>query len=83
MDRRGNAHLSAAQRGQVVSLFESGRTVSQMAAHLNVDRKTVYKWLKRNEEGDASLGSKQKSGRPRCTNMQQDEDIREAIRQNP
>jgi transposase len=64
-------------------LLESGKTVSQIAAHLNVDRKTVYKWLKRNEEGDVSLGSNQKSGRSRCTNMQQDEDIREAIRQNP
>jgi transposase len=83
MDRRAGMTLSPAQRGEIIGLIESDKTVSQVATEKNISRRTIYNWLKRRREGDSSLESKPRSGRPRCTTREQDEALVQAIRDRP
>lgn len=46
-----NAHQNRiARRGKIVALHEAGFTPTQIGLMVGVDRKTVYKWIRREDE---------------------------------
>jgi putative transposase len=62
------------ERLQLVSLYETGRyTVTQLAEHFGISRKTVYKWLRRFADEGASGMSERSRAPHRCPRATPDE----------
>jgi transposase len=69
--------LNEANRGKIIGMVEAGVGVTAIARELEVDRSTIYRWIKRYREGDQTLKTRPKSGRPRCTTRHQDEEVQQ------
>jgi transposase len=75
--------LSPGERGKIVGMIEAGLTVSQISREMNLNKSTVYYWIKRFREGDETFATRSRSGRPRCTSQGDDDRIRQRALDNP
>lgn len=71
-----------ALRGRIVGMRDGGMSNTDIARELGIDRKTVYRCLKRWDE-EGNLADKPKSGAPRKTTRAEDELIMQASQRNP
>ncbi|MEO1258330.1 MAG: hypothetical protein AAFZ15_06020 [Bacteroidota bacterium] len=59
MKIHGNAQLTIAQRKLIHELFHSGKaTKSELARRFHVNRKTIYRWVGRDDPHDRPSGPK-------------------------
>lgn len=72
MPRGDRSETSASVRGQMVGMINAGSSTAEVAANFGVHPNTVLKWVRRARE-DEDLRSRERSGRPRCTNIEDDE----------
>ncbi|KAG7158554.1 putative winged helix-turn-helix domain containing protein 16 [Homarus americanus] len=79
MDRR---EAKVALRGRIVGMRDGGFTNTDIARELGIDRKTLYRWLKRWSE-EENLVDRLRSGAPRKTTPAQDQIIHQAKDQIP
>ncbi|XP_046406347.1 uncharacterized protein LOC124171249 [Ischnura elegans] len=82
MPRGDRSETSASVRGQMVGMKNAGCSTAEVAANFGVHPNTVLKWVRRARE-DEDLQSRERSGRPRCTNIEDDERMHQAILNEP
>ena len=61
----GSQKLLERRRRKAVALAKRGRSPSVIAKELQVDRKSVYRWLAMAKKGEKALAAKPHPGRPR------------------
>ena len=69
-------------RGKIIAMHEGGMLMSAIAEKLQLDLRTVSRWIKRNKN-EGSLKSKEKAHRSKCTTHNEDQQIVEYVRHNP
>lgn len=81
---RGCQELTSAQRGEIIGRAFHGQNLSEIARELGCNRKTVKKWLDRQQDDGAEWAkSRQRSGRPRATTAAQDEALVQDVTDHP
>jgi len=58
-------------RGRIIGSHEGGQSNRAIAPILGISPTTVSKWIERHQDGQP-LTDLPRSGRPRCTNMEED-----------
>lgn len=72
-------HCSDFEKGKIIALIESGKTVDEVAAETGRSSRTIRKWRNRHEEeGEPGMAKRPKFGRPRKTSAEQDAAMVEA-----
>jgi transposase len=71
------------RRRKAVALARRGRSPSLIAKELEVDRKSVYRWIKMAANGQKGLASKPHPGRPRKLTAQQHALLAKLLQKGP
>ena len=69
-------------RGKIIAMYESGMLKSTIAEKLQINPRTVSRWIKRNKN-EGNLKSKGKAYRSKCTTSCVDQQIVEYVKHNP
>ncbi|RXG71719.1 hypothetical protein Avbf_06243, partial [Armadillidium vulgare] len=69
-------------RERIISLFESGRTKTEIAKTLGIQVATVRRWIVRHEK-EGNLCDRPKPGAPRRTTLNEDKKIIQETNKNP
>lgn len=69
-------------RGRIVGMYEVGTSLSEISRIIGITRQSVQKWVRRWEGGEA-IRARPRSGRPRCTTTDENEQIVETARREP
>lgn len=71
------------RRRKAVALARGGRSASLIAKELNVDRKSIYRWLRMARRGDRALAAKPHPGRPRKLTAAQHAKLQKLLQKGP
>ncbi|KAK3870731.1 hypothetical protein Pcinc_002785 [Petrolisthes cinctipes] len=74
--------ISEATRGSIVSLHRLHYTNAQIARELRIAKPTVMRWVERYKL-EGNLEARPRTGRPRCTTTQDDQNIKSSIKNDP
>ena len=80
MERRGET--SASTRQTIIELYSAHKTKKEIASQLNIHKTTVYRWLRRYAQG-RELENEHRTGRPRCTTEEEDNQIFDFVCDQP
>lgn len=80
MERRGETTLE--QRYSIKALMSAGIAPSEISETLNINKRTVYRWMKRIEETN-NVNSLPRSGGPRQVTEEEEHRIIAAARRSP
>ena len=69
-------------RGKIIAMHECNILRTTIAEKLNIDLRTVSRWINRNEK-EGNVKSKKKAHRGKCTTSEEDLQILEYVRNNP
>ena len=78
----GDVETTQFQRGRIVALYEEGRSERWIARELGLSRNTVHRWVVRFQE-TGRVDNNPRSGAPRVTTAQQDQELLETVRRQP
>lgn len=73
--------LTTKQKYEIVILKEQGYTAQKISQIMNINIKSVYRWLQRYQI-DENLGRKIGSGRPKITTVEQDQKLFDELKEN-
>lgn len=77
-----NKKLNLAEKGAIIALTQSDKSIGQIANSLGISKSSVSRWQQRFEEtGD--IKRKDGSGRPRLTTREQDRLIIQEVQRQP
>ena len=65
-------HLMELDKGRLLALKESGLSNKACARALGRDVRCVRRWWKYEENGEAGMAKRKGTGRPQCTNDEED-----------
>ena len=72
------------RRATAIHMLHLGYTPTQVAAAMNIERKTLYRWVERwQQAGIAGLENKARCGRPRKANQTYSEALEETLDHEP
>jgi transposase len=72
------------RRATAIHMLHLGYTPTQVAETMNIERKTLYRWLERwQQAGIAGLENKARCGRPRKANQTYSEALEETLAHEP
>ena len=80
--RQPRVETSASVRNAIIELYRANISKNEIAHRLNINRRTVYRWLKRHDEGQGLINQR-RNGRPRCTTEEGDEQILHFVHGQP
>ncbi|KAK4306668.1 hypothetical protein Pmani_021525 [Petrolisthes manimaculis] len=80
--RRTDNPAVIATRGRMIGMWEAGMPLPAIAHELGVSRQTVWRWVQRWQE-EGVLTTKPKSGRPKVTSRQEEQQIITTTRERP
>lgn len=83
MGSKADSPAAMFMRGRIVGMHEAGASLKEICRVTGVDHKTARKWIRRWEEEGRPLKAMPRSGRPRCTERQDDDAILDAARRQP